>query len=151
MCSLVGRGERLRRQLVGVWELLLVAEVLLVTLLVYSRPVQTSVLLAKYLQGFRADCSFMLLHELSRRPKMVGDTQYVLGDSPAHLSPYYSSHKQYKQYREIHGIPDTGEEEEKTLKVFSIVKPSFLIFLRTQGPQNMNSSMNLPNQIREHA
>ena len=125
MCSLVGRGERLRRQLVVCWELLLVAEVLLVTLLVYNRPVQTSVLLAEYLQGFRADCSFMLLHELSRRPKMVGDTQYVLGDSPAHLSLYYSSYKQYKQYREIHGIPDTGEEEEKTLKGFSLKKPSF--------------------------
>ena len=56
---------------------------------------------------------------------MVGDTQYVLGDSPAHLSLYYSSYKQYKQYREIHGIPDTGEEEEKTLKGFSLKKPSF--------------------------
>ena len=67
LCSLVGRGERLRRQLVGCWELLLVAEVLLVTLLVYTRPVQTSVLLAEYPQGFQADCSIMLLNELNRR------------------------------------------------------------------------------------
>ena len=64
LCSLVGRGERLRRgerlsrQLVGCWELLLVAEVLLVTLLMYNRPVQTSVLLAECLQGI----SSRLLH-----------------------------------------------------------------------------------------
>ena len=54
----VGRGERLRRQLVGCWELLLIAEVLLVTLLAYNRPVQTSVLLAECLQGL----SSRLLH-----------------------------------------------------------------------------------------
>ena len=40
----------LHRQPIECWELLLVVEVLLVTLLVYNRPVQTSVLLAECLQ-----------------------------------------------------------------------------------------------------
>ena len=57
-CSVdpVGRGVglvevSLHRQPVECWELLLVVEVLLVTLLVHNRPVQTSVLLAECLQG----------------------------------------------------------------------------------------------------
>ena len=52
----VGRGVELvevshHRQPVDCWELLLVVEVLLVTLLVHNRTVQTSVLLAECLQG----------------------------------------------------------------------------------------------------
>ena len=57
-CSVdpVGRGVELvevshHRQPVEYWGLLLVVEVLLVTLLVHNRPVQTSVLLAECLQG----------------------------------------------------------------------------------------------------
>ena len=93
MCSLVSREERLRRQPVGCWELLLVAEVLLVTPHVERTGSGLSVackVLAGTFKQIAMHGFVMLLEEPSRRPQLVGNTQYVLGDSPAHSSLRYS-------------------------------------------------------------
>ena len=112
MRSLVSREERLRRQPVGCWELLLVAEVLLVTPHVEQTGSGLSVA-CKALAGTFKQIAMrgfvMLLKELRRRPQLVGNTQHILGDSPAHSSTSYSSYERDNNIGKFCGIPTLSD------------------------------------------
>ena len=119
-CSVdpVGQGVELaevglHRQPVECWELLLGVDVLLVTLLVYNRPVQSSVLLAECLQRL----SSRLLYYAALWARLTTTTgrkrSARTGRLISLLELSYNSYEPENNIGKFPGIPDTGEEEEK--------------------------------------
>ena len=106
----------LHRQPVEHWELLLGVDVLLVTLLVYNRPVQSSVLLAECLQRL----SSRLLYYAALWARLTTTTgrkrSAHTGRLVSLLEPSYNSYEPNNNIGKFPGIPDTGEEEEKSVK-----------------------------------
>ena len=78
-------------------------------------------------------------YEPDRRPQLVGNTQLILGDSRAHLSPYNSSYKQYTISGNSWNSRHRGRGRKKyrkvplPLKVFSIKNQTF-DFSQDPGP-----------------